>query len=430
MLTDYHVHLRPDGDDSPASRYFTAANAEHYREVAESRGVAELGVAEHVHRFTAALDVWQHPFWRESAVDDLDRYVEFVREETDLKLGLEADYIRGRDGKMGALLDKHDWDYVVGSVHFLGDHAVDFDDETDIWRYEMTPERVWTRYFEALAESATCGLFDIISHPDLVKIWGKGRPYPEKDLRYFYEPAVEAMLEGGVAMEVSTAGLRKPVGEIYPSRPFLEMAVDAGIPIALSSDAHVPDQLAFRLRGRGQAARGGRCEGARRLREAAAPAGADRVRSGLGIDSHRFAEGRRLVLGGVEIPHDRGLDGHSDADVLAHAITDAILGAAAMGDIGQHFPDTDSAFKDADSIGLLREAVARVRAEGWRVEFVDATVMLERPKLAPHRAAIMAVLSEAVGADVHVKATTGERMGFVGREEGVAAMAVATLDRG
>jgi 2-C-methyl-D-erythritol 2,4-cyclodiphosphate synthase len=153
------------------------------------------------------------------------------------------------------------------------------------------------------------------------------------------------------------------------------------------------------------------------------------VRSGLGIDSHRFAEGRRLVLGGVEIPHDRGLDGHSDADVLAHAITDAILGAAAMGDIGQHFPDTDSAFKDADSIGLLREAVARVAAEGWRVEFVDATVMLERPKLAPHRAAIMAVLSEAVGADVHVKATTGERMGFVGREEGVAAMAVATLDR-
>ena len=153
------------------------------------------------------------------------------------------------------------------------------------------------------------------------------------------------------------------------------------------------------------------------------------MRSGLGIDSHRFAEGRRLVLGGVEIPHDRGLDGHSDADVLAHAITDAILGAAAMGDIGQHFPDTDSAFKDADSIGLLREAVARVSAAGWRVEFVDATVMLERPKLAPHRAAIMAVLSEAVGADVHVKATTGERMGFVGREEGVAAMAVATLDR-
>jgi 2-C-methyl-D-erythritol 2,4-cyclodiphosphate synthase len=153
------------------------------------------------------------------------------------------------------------------------------------------------------------------------------------------------------------------------------------------------------------------------------------VRTGLGIDTHRFAEGRRLILGGVEIPHDRGLDGHSDADVLAHAITDAILGAASMGDIGNHFPDTDPRFKDADSIELLREVVRRVADQGWRVEHVDATVLLERPKLAPHREAIMARLGEAVGGSVHVKATTGERMGFVGREEGVAALAVATLAR-
>ena len=152
-----------------------------------------------------------------------------------------------------------------------------------------------------------------------------------------------------------------------------------------------------------------------------------KVRTGLGIDTHRFAEGRRLVLGGVEIPHERGLIGHSDADVLAHAITDAILGAADMGDIGQHFPDTDARFKDADSIALLREIVARVTAEGWAIEHVDATVMLERPKLAPHREAIAARLREAVGASVSVKATTGEGMGFVGREEGVAALAVATL---
>jgi len=153
------------------------------------------------------------------------------------------------------------------------------------------------------------------------------------------------------------------------------------------------------------------------------------VRFGLGIDTHRFAEGRPLILGGVEIPHDRGLAGWSDADVLAHAVTDAVLGAAALGDIGQHFPDTDERWKGADSLELLREAVARVAAEGWRVEFVDATVMLERPKVAPHREAIMAALSEAVGAPVHVKATTGEGMGFVGREEGVAALAVATLHR-
>ena len=151
------------------------------------------------------------------------------------------------------------------------------------------------------------------------------------------------------------------------------------------------------------------------------------MRTGLGIDSHRFAAGRRLVLGGVEIPHERGLDGHSDADVLAHAITDAILGAADLGDIGQHFPDTDARFKDADSIALLREVVARVTAEGWAIEHVDATVMMERPKLAPYRAAIAERLREAVGATVSVKATTGEGMGFVGREEGVAALAVATL---
>jgi 2-C-methyl-D-erythritol 2,4-cyclodiphosphate synthase len=152
-------------------------------------------------------------------------------------------------------------------------------------------------------------------------------------------------------------------------------------------------------------------------------------RTGLGVDTHRFAEGRRLVLGGVEIPHERGLAGHSDADVLAHAIADAVLGAAGLGDIGEHFPDTDEAWRDADSIELLRAVVARVREAGWAVAHVDATVMLERPKLAPHRAAIAARLADAVGGSVSVKATTGEGMGFVGREEGVAALAVATLER-
>jgi 2-C-methyl-D-erythritol 2,4-cyclodiphosphate synthase len=151
------------------------------------------------------------------------------------------------------------------------------------------------------------------------------------------------------------------------------------------------------------------------------------VRTGLGIDSHRFEPGRRLVLGGVEIPHEAGLAGHSDADVLAHAVIDALLGAAGMGDIGTLFPDTDAEWKDADSIALLRDVVARVRAAGWEIGHVDATVMMERPKLAPHREAIAAALGAALDASVNVKATTGERMGFVGRGEGVAAMAVATL---
>jgi len=245
MLTDYHVHLRLDSEDTPASRFFTAANAERYREKATERGITELGVAEHVHRFTAALDVWQHPWWRSWATDDLDAYVGFVREETDLRLGIEADYVRGTEDRMGNLLDAHEWDYVLGSVHFLGEFAVDFDDETDIWRHENNAERVWKRYFEAIAESAQTGLFDVITHPDLVKSWGSARPQPTKDPRFYYEPAIEAMLDAGVAMEVSTAGLRKPVGEIYPARAMLEMAVDAGIPIALSSDAHRPEHLAY-----------------------------------------------------------------------------------------------------------------------------------------------------------------------------------------
>jgi len=245
MLTDYHVHLRPDDPGTDAAKYFTPGNAETYRETAEERGVSELGVSEHIYRFTAALDVWQHPYWRQSARDDLDAYVGFVREETDLKLGIEADYLTGREDRMANLLEAYDWDYILGSVHFLGEHSVDVDDETDIWRHEISAERVWRRYFDAIAASATCGLYDVITHPDLVKIWGTGRPVPTKDLRFYYEPAVEAMLEGNVAMEVSTAGLRKPVGEIYPARGFLEMAVDAGIPIALSSDAHRPEQLAY-----------------------------------------------------------------------------------------------------------------------------------------------------------------------------------------
>jgi 2-C-methyl-D-erythritol 2,4-cyclodiphosphate synthase len=150
------------------------------------------------------------------------------------------------------------------------------------------------------------------------------------------------------------------------------------------------------------------------------------ARSGIGVDSHRFEPGRRLVLGGVEIPHEAGLAGHSDADVLAHAVIDALLGAAGLGDIGQLFPDTDAAYSGADSMALLRDVAARVRTAGWVVEHVDATVIMERPRLAPHRDAIAASLGAVLGS-VNVKATTGERMGFVGRGEGVAALAVATL---
>ena len=154
------------------------------------------------------------------------------------------------------------------------------------------------------------------------------------------------------------------------------------------------------------------------------------VLSGIGLDSHRFADGRPLVLGGVTIPHEQGLAGHSDADVLTHAVIDALLGAAGLGDIGQHFPDDDEQYRDADSLALLATTVNLVLAAGLEVVNIDVTVAMERPRLAPHREDIRCRLAQTLGIPgrrVNVKATTGEGMGFVGRGEGVAAVAVASL---
>jgi 2-C-methyl-D-erythritol 2,4-cyclodiphosphate synthase len=156
------------------------------------------------------------------------------------------------------------------------------------------------------------------------------------------------------------------------------------------------------------------------------------VATGIGWDSHRLVEGRPLILGGVTIPFALGLAGHSDADVLAHAVIDALLGAAGLGDIGEHFPDTDSRWAGADSIELLRAVVGLVADARHAVAHVDTTVVMERPKLGPHRAEIRASLAGALGIEVdrvNVKASTGEGMGFVGRGEGVAALAVVTLAR-
>jgi len=155
-------------------------------------------------------------------------------------------------------------------------------------------------------------------------------------------------------------------------------------------------------------------------------------RIGFGYDVHRFASGRRLVLGGVEIPHSRGLDGHSDADVLLHAIMDAILGAAGMRDIGHHFPNTDERWRGADSRALLREVARIVAEKGWRVGNVDCSIVAEEPKVNPHVAAMKTNIAADLGIDadcVGIKATTNEGMGFVGRREGIAAMATALIAR-
>ncbi|HWF32416.1 MAG TPA: histidinol-phosphatase [Solirubrobacteraceae bacterium] len=242
MLTDYHLHLRPDELDARPERYFADANVERYRAVADEQGIAELGVSEHVYRFEQALEVWRHPFWVTYALDDIDAYCAFIREQTDLRLGIEADFVPGAEDRMVNLLQARDFDYVIGSVHFIGDGAVDMDDYS-VWDSGRSVEDVWKRYFETLGEAARSGIFDVLAHPDLVKVWGAERPQPAGDLRFYYDLAMDGIAESGIAIEVSTAGLRKRAKELYPAPAFLEMCLEAGAPIALSSDAHRPEDI-------------------------------------------------------------------------------------------------------------------------------------------------------------------------------------------
>ncbi len=242
MLTDYHLHLRTDALDASASEHFTESNVARYRATASERGIAELGVSEHVYRFEQALEVWRHPFWQQYAHDDLDAYCTFVREQTDLRLGIEADFVPGAEDRMANLLEAREFDYVIGSVHFIREGAVDMD-EYGVWKKGRSAEEVWRRYFQTIGESAASGLFDVVAHPDLVKYWGRERPLPDGDLRRYYELAIDGIAQSGIAVEVSTAGLRKRAGEIYPAPAFLKMCLEAGAPIALSSDAHRPQDV-------------------------------------------------------------------------------------------------------------------------------------------------------------------------------------------
>lgn len=244
MLTDYHVHLRPDSIDATPEAFFTDERLDLYIRAAAEAGITELGISEHIYRFSQALDVWDHPFWRDWAADDIDTYCDFLV-SSPVRCGIEADFVPGREEALSELLDARPFDYVIGSVHFLGDRSLDTEEFT-IWDERGDPDEIWRRYFETIADAARSGLFDVIAHPDLVKVWGRAERVPSGDLARFYEPAVEAIADSGTAVEVSTAGLRKSVGEIYPSQRFLEMCVDAGACFALSSDAHEPGQVGFR----------------------------------------------------------------------------------------------------------------------------------------------------------------------------------------
>ena len=156
------------------------------------------------------------------------------------------------------------------------------------------------------------------------------------------------------------------------------------------------------------------------------------MRIGQGFDVHKFEAGRKLIIGGVEIPHDRGLAGHSDADVLTHALMDALLGALALGDIGAHFPDTDAVYQDADSIDLFKQTIRLIRRYGWDLVNADTTLIAEEPKFAPHIGKIQRTLAEAIdvnASQISVKATTTEKLGFTGRGEGIAANAIVLIKR-
>ena len=242
MLTDYHTHLRPDVADTPPEKYFTTENVQRYIDAARERGVEELGFSEHVYRFRESLAIWQHPFWRACAQDSLDDYVEFLSAQP-VRLGLEVDWIPGREEEIQRLIGDRPWDYIIGSVHFIADRAVDHDGY-DIWE-TSDPDEVWTGYFEALGDAAASGLFDVLAHPDLVKVWGRAKPDPPRPRREYYELAIDRIAAADVAVEVSTAGLRKPVGEVYPAAELLEMCVAAGKPVSLSSDAHEPESIGY-----------------------------------------------------------------------------------------------------------------------------------------------------------------------------------------
>ena len=216
VLTDYHVHLRPDDPDASPAQHFTTENVERYLEAANRGGIEELGVSEHVYRFTAALEIWDHPFWREQRPRRPRRLLR-VR-------ALDPAPARHRDG---LLVDREDR---IAACSTLTTSTTSSARSTSlaIARSIRTATTSGRRsairtasggcYFEALEAAIRTGLFDILAHPDLVKVWGDRRPAPSRDPRFYYEPAVEAIAETGIAVEVSTAGLRKPVGELYPAR--------------------------------------------------------------------------------------------------------------------------------------------------------------------------------------------------------------------
>lgn len=249
MLIDYHMHLVDDYFTDPCP--YNVQRIEEYVRAAEARGVEEIGITDHCHRFVEFTPLFEPIYegprgadeaisWlKDNLYEPLDRYVEALvlaqQRGWPVKIGLEVDWFPGAEETIRAILAPYPWDYVLGSVHFLGDWPIDV--SADYRWPDMDVERVYADYFGALRAAAKSGLYDVLAHPDLVKKFGH-RP---TDAAVHYEQTVDTIAEADVAVEISTAGLHYPVGELYPAQQFLRMAASRGIPITLGSDAHHPD---------------------------------------------------------------------------------------------------------------------------------------------------------------------------------------------
>jgi histidinol-phosphatase (PHP family) len=238
VIVDYHMHLR-----DPEERIdHTVEAVERFVEAAAARGIDEIGFTEHVYYFEQTRDLWTETYHVERCVYDLDPYVDAVTEAKErglpVKLGLEVDYFPGIEAELAELLEPYDWDYLLGSVHFVDGFAVD---QAPGLVHKLPAGEAWRRYFVWLRNAARSGLFDSLSHPDLVKIFGV-RP-SEEETHFLHLETADAIEAAGVCLEVSAAGLHKPVGELYPDRSLLEACHERGVPITLASDAHVPQHV-------------------------------------------------------------------------------------------------------------------------------------------------------------------------------------------
>lgn len=238
MIVDYHMHLRGPSNGREGPVELSADAVERFVEQAEARGVDEIAFTEHMYYFREAEPLLSFPYHRERVAHDLDAYCDAILEAKGrglpVKLGLELEWIPGRDEELAGIMRPYPWDFLLGSVHLVDGEAVDL--EPGVWG-QMSVEDVWRRYFAELGDLAASGLADVLAHPDLVKIFGR-RPAP-KVVGACHEEAATAIAEAGVAVEVSTAGLRKPVGELYPDAGFLTRCRERGVGATLASDAHV-----------------------------------------------------------------------------------------------------------------------------------------------------------------------------------------------